>query len=321
MPGGLAQPVGLRKAARFGQIPNGGHMNRICKLLFAAAALLAPCGPAAAKLQLVIAETPDHRLVLENRPSDVQTEVTGLINGAPFHDVLACETLTDRLLPVARAEQLSMEAILAQYNLVNLWLGNICPGSSLTAFTPQEARDWLVELAGLRDSEDGSPFLNARDMLVEFYVFGAPGFEADYEAANTALKASGLRQADLYTAYMTERGLGREADLATSLTILESASAGGNRTATALLAQATETGHGRRRDEARAFAMYRELAAGISPPVWYRLGMMHLEGRGTALDPCQARIWLERAAGHAWSPVPAAQTALTRLANQRSCPN
>ena len=296
-------------------------MNTFCKFLVVVAALSGACGPAAAELVLGIAETPDHQITLENGPSGVQTEVTGMDGRIPFNDVLVCETLTARLLPAATSERPAMEAILAQYNLVNLWLGNICPGTAVTGFTPEQARDWLVELAGLHDSEDESPFLSSRNMLVEFYLFGAPGFQPDYEAAKVALEAHGVRRPSLYVAYMKAHGLGGEADPAASLALLESASAAGDRTATTLLAQATEIGSGRPRDEVRAFGMYRELAAAINPPVWYRLGLMYLQGRGAAADPCQARIWLRRAAGHAWSPVPEARAALARIEPPENCPN
>lgn len=296
-------------------------MKNIMHFLSAAAAATCLCGPAAAELRLVVAATPDHLLTLEDRPSEMQAELTALVDDAPLLDVIHCETLVERLLPVARRAEIDMDVIVAQYNLVNLWLGNLCPGADGFAFSNEEARAWLTDLSGLRRESDDAPFLNAHEMLLEFYLFGAPGFAPDSAAASTFLAATLIGpRAKLYAAYMADRALGTPADPARSVALLDEAASGGDWAAGALLAQALETGRGVAQDETAAFRLYSELAAGIAPPVWYRLGMMYLDGRGVAADACEARAWLRQAAGHAWSPVAAARSALERIENSDLCP-
>ena len=285
------------------------------------AAGIGASGRASAELTLVVAATPDHTLTLENRPDDIQAELVAVTeDGVPLLDVVACATIGERLLPTARASTLNMDVLVAQYNLVSVWLGDLCPGTAIAGVEPAEARAWLSELAGLQRSSDGAPFLRSREMQLEFYLFGAPGVAPDYVAARTYLAAQTGSQYSHYAAHMAEHGLGQEPDQAQSLAILRSASEAGNGAATALLGQALELGLGVEKDEAAAFAAYRDIAEGISPPVWYRLGMMFLDGRGVERDPCQARHWLRQAANHAWSPVSAAQTALQRIDRERSCP-
>jgi TPR repeat protein len=290
--------------------------------LAAFAALMGASGRADAELRLVVAETPDHMLVLENRPAEIQAELIAVVeNGSPMFDVVECESLIERLLPAARASAVNMDVIIAQYNLVSLWLGDICPGTSTEAITPAEARAWLDELAGLRRSSDGAPFLRSRELLLEFYLFGAPGYQPDYAAARTFLESQSTAPGfSLYAAYMAARGLGGASDQAQSVALLRSAADAGDRTASALLAQALEQGLGVEKNEAAAAAMYQDIAQRISTPVWYRLGMMYLEGRGVERDACAARSWLRQAATHAWSPVPAANAALERIATERACP-
>lgn len=295
--------------------PFGGSMRAICLAVAVFAAVLSARGHAAAELRLVVADVGDHRLSLENRPSEIQAELIGIVEGdAPLFDVVECTTLVERLLPRARATELNMEVIIAQYNLASLWLGDICPGTNTNAIAPNEARAWLDELSGLRRSRDGAAFLRSREMMAEFYLFGAPGYEPDYAAAREYIDAQPEPRFRLYAAYMAAHGLGAAADANQSLAQLRAASMAGDRDATALLAQAQELGLGAPIDEAAAFAAYRRLAEGISTPVWYRLGMMYRDGRGVAADPCQARFWLRQAATHAWSPVPAAEAAYGALA-------
>lgn len=287
--------------------------------IFAASVIAS--GRAAAELRLVVAESPDHRLTLENRPSEVQAELVAIVDdGIPMLNAVDCATLGERLLPTARAAELNIDVFIAQYNLVSVWLGDLCPGTAIEGVEPAEARAWLTELAGLRRSSDGAPFLRSREMQLEFYLFGGPGFEPDYAAARTYVAAQTGPQYSLYAAHMAERGLGQERDPTQSLTILRLASEAGDGTARALLGQALELGLGVEKNETAALAIYRDIAEGISPPVWYRLGMLYLDGRGVQPEACRAQDWLRRAAAHAWSPVSAAQAALDRIERERACP-
>ena len=258
----------------------------------------------------------DHRLILANAADDMQAELTGFAEGdIPFFDRVDCATIGARLLPLAQARDLSIEVIVSRYNLINVWTGNLCPGAQVAGLQPKEARGWLIEIASIRRAEDGAPFLEARERLAEMYIFGAPGVEPDPAAARALLatEEAANPRALLYVAYMHQNGLGDPADETAAFGVLRRAARTGNAEARALLAQASELGLGVPRDEAGAFAQYSELARdAVWPAVWYRLGLMLLEGRGVAAEPCAARRWLERAATHAWSPVPAARDALAR---------
>lgn len=285
-------------------------------LILALAALACFSTHAHAELKVVVSPDDDHRLVLANGPDDVQAELTRFAEGdVPFFDPIDCNTIGARLLPRAREEDLSIEVIVARYNLINVWTGNLCPGMQTPDLRAQEARAWLIEIAGLRRAEDGAPFLKARDRLLEVYIFGAPGIELDPAAARALLAGEDAAnpRAPLYLAYLHQHGLGGPADSNAALSVLRRAARAGSAEARALLAQASELGLGVPRDEAGAFAQYSELAGdAVWPAVWYRLGLMLLDGRGVTADPCAARRWLERAATHAWSPVPAALEALAR---------
>lgn len=277
------------------------------------AASLAFATPATAELHLSVDATPEHALALQDTQASVQAELIGMMDGdIPFEDLLNCTTLTTRLLPTARAADLDMNVIVARYNLVGFWLGDLCPGADTSAISPAEGYAWLDELAGLRSSGDGSPFLRARHMMLEFYLFGAPGFAPDRAAARAYLATQDATRFRLYAIYL--------ADEPEALALTRVAAEAGDNTARALMAQRLELGRGVPRDEAAAFAIYSDLAEkSISPPVWYRLGLMHRDGRSTPRDPCQARRWLSQAAGHARSPVTAAQEALAAIP-QGACP-
>lgn len=298
-------------------------------LVLALAALTCFSAPAHAELKVIVSPDGDHRLVLANEPDDMQAELTGFAEGdVPFFDRVDCATIGTRLLPHAREAELSIEVIVARYNLINVWTSNLCPGAQPAELSAQEARAWLIEIADLRRAEDGAPFLEARDRLLEVYIFGAPGIEPDPAAAREYLAgkaarahlagdAAGGPRTSLYLAYMRQHGIGEPADEAGAIPFLRRAALAGSGDARALLAQASELGLGVPRDEAGALAQYGELARGVWPAVWYRLGLMLRDGRGAPADPCAARRWLERAATHSWSPIPAAREA---LAGVPSCP-
>jgi TPR repeat protein len=206
--------------------------------------------------------------------------------------------------------------------MMNVWTGNLCGGVTDAMPTSTEARAWLEELAELSREEDDAPFVDARRRLAEVLVFGAPGVAPDYAAARAYIVGEAPRdpQMLLYLAYMAEHGLGGDADQARALDYLRQAEALGNASASALLAQAREFGSGVVRDEAAAFARYEQLARhAVAPPVWFRLGLMYLEGRGVSRDPCRARQWLDAAAGHAWTPVPQARPYLETIRAEGLC--
>ncbi|MEQ1619727.1 MAG: tetratricopeptide repeat protein [Terricaulis sp.] len=298
--------------------------------ILALAALVCSSATAHAELKVVVSPDGDHRLALANAPDDLQAELVGFAEGdIPMFDQVDCATIGARLLPQAR-EDLSIETIVARYNLINVWTGNLCPGTPIQGLQGEETRDWLIEIAGLRRAEDGAPFLEAQDRLLEMYIFGAPGVEPDPVAAREYLAgeaarahlagdAAGDPRTSLHIAYMRQHGIGEPADEAGTIPLLRRAALAGSAEARALLAQASELGLGMPRDEAAAFAQYTELARGVWPTVWYRLGLMLRDGRGVAADPCAARRWLERAATHSWSPVPAMREALASIAAE-NCP-
>lgn len=290
--------------------------------LLALAALISSSAGAHAELNVIVSAGGDHRLVLANAPDEVQAELTGFAEGdIPFFDRVDCASIAARLLPQARRE-LSIETIVARYNLINVWTGNLCPGAAIQGLQGEEARDWLIEIAGLRRAEDGAPFLEAQDRLLEMYIFGAPGVEPDPIAARVYMAAEANMDSRrwLYLSYLHQHGLGGPVDAAAAVSALALAAQAGSPEARALLAQASELGQGMPRDEAGAFAQYNELASGVWPAVWYRLGLMLRDGRGVAADPCAARRWLQRAATHSWSPVPAAREALASL-KAEGCPD
>ena len=278
---------------------------------------------ASAELRVIVSDAPGHRLVLAQAPDSMQAELTALgPDDAPMLDAVDCATLGSKLIQTARRDELRMDVIIARYNLINVWTGNLCGGVTDVMPTSAEARGWLTELAGLSREEDGAPFVDSRRRLAEVLVFGAQGVAPDYREARIYISGEAPRDAHmlLYLAYMAEHELGGDANQARTLDYLRQAEARGNASAAALLAQTQELGMGVTRDEAAAFARYEQLARDtISPPVWFRLGLMYLDGRGVARNPCQAREWLQSAASHAWAPVPEARQYLDAIRSERLC--
>lgn len=280
--------------------------------------------PARAELRLRVSPGPDQRLVLQQAPSSQPAELVGVgPDDIPMFGPVDCATLGARHLKRARADTLDIDVIVARYNLVNAWTGNLCSGANDPGLDPREARAWLDQLAGLSREEDGTPFIDARRRLAEVLTFGAPGVSPDpAEARRYALQESATDPAMLlYLAYTSEHGLGGPADERQALEFLRRAGERGDATARTLLAQAAELGlYGVERNEADAVARYSALAQVVNPPVWFRLGRMLLDGRGAPRDPCRARDLLERAQRHAWTPVPEAQAYLENIRQQDLCP-
>lgn len=278
---------------------------------------------ARAELGLTLSHDAEHRLVLTQSPATMQAELVGIAeNDTPLFGPADCATLGARYFETARAKALSIEVIIARYNIVNVWTGNLCPEGSDLSVEPLEARAWLDELAGLRRAEDDAPFIDARRRLAEVLTFGAPGVSPDYSAARRYLaqEAGSDPHMLLYLAYLAGNGLGGRPDQAETLDHLRRASERGSAEAAALLAQAHELGLlGLARDEAEAFARYSQVAQSVNPHVWFRLGLMLLEGRGGPRDPCRAQDLLERALGHAWSPIAEARPYLDAIRQQGLC--
>jgi len=278
---------------------------------------------ARAELGVGVSSDSEHRLLLIQRPPSMQAELIGLAeNDIPFFGPADCATLGARHLETARSGALNLEVIVARYNIINVWTGNLCAGGSDVSVQPGEARAWLDELAGLRRAEDGAAFIDARRRFAEMLVFGAPGVGPDYAEARRYLAQ--VAAADpamlLYLAYLAENGLGSPPDQEQALRDLRAASARGVAEAETLLVQASELGLlGLARNEAEAAARYARLAESVNPPVWFRLGRMLLEGRGAPRDPCRARELFERARSHAWSPVTAAGLYLDQIQEQALC--
>ena len=278
---------------------------------------------ARAELRVTVSGDADHHLELAQIPSSFEAELTGLTgDDTPVFGVAGCATLGSRLAGWARSAELNLDVLVARYNLVNMWSGNLCGGKTDVMPSGAEAKAWLDDLAGLSRAEDGAPFIDARRRLAEVLVFGAPGVAPDLARAKIYLAAEAARDPSmlLFSAYMAERGLGGAPDRAQALVQIRAAADRGNADAEALLAQAQELGLGVTRDEAGALARYERLAGLVAPPVWFRLGLMLLDGRGTKADACRAGQFLQRAAGHAWAPVPVAADYLKRLSDQASCP-
>lgn len=278
---------------------------------------------ARAELRLTPSTDAGQVLVLSQGPAAVQAELIGLNeNEVPLFGPADCATLSAKHLQTARTDELSLDVIIARYNIINVWTGNLCPGATLS-LQPAEARAWLDELAGLRRAEDGAPFIDARRRLAEALTFGAPGVAPDYAEARRYLQEESPSDPAmlLYLAYLTEHGLGGPRDEAQTLQLLRRASARGNPDADTLLAQASELGLlGLERNEAEAFARYSQLAQSVNPPVWFRLGRMLLDGRGAPRDPCRAQDLLARAQTHVWSPIPQARPYLDDITQRGLCP-
>ncbi|MBX3428248.1 MAG: sel1 repeat family protein [Hyphomonadaceae bacterium] len=286
-------------------------------------ALVLAAPSARAELGVGISSDAEHQMLLVQRPPSMQAELIGLAdNDIPLFGPVDCATLGARHLQTARSGALSIEVIVARYNIVNVWTGNLCAEGNDVSVQAREARAWLAELAGLRRAEDGAAFIDARRRFAEMLVFGAPGQAPDYAEARRYLSTEA--EADpamlLYLAFLDENGLGGAPDLAQAFQHLHSAGARGVGEAEALLAQASELGLlGQARDETDAVARYERLAESVNPPVWFRLGRMLLDGRGAARDPCRAQVLLHRARSHAWNPVLEADQYLDRIREEGLC--
>lgn len=170
-------------------------------------------GMANAELALVLSDDGAGRIELANTDRFMQrAEVEG-IGVARITD---CRTLGSRLLPLARQPSSTDGAgLFARYNLVNLWLDNLCWGKSDALPAANEARSWLLDLAGLYRVGDSEPFLDAHQMLAQLYLFGAPGSPPDYASAARFLKADAERhpkQVGLYLAFAYDHGMGLSQD-------------------------------------------------------------------------------------------------------------
>lgn len=300
------------------------HLHRLRSMaLFACVASGFLVTSARAELGITVSNDSDHRLVLSRRPVSVEAELVGLAkDDVPMFDVIRCDTLGSRLIGQARASELNMDVIVARYNLVNVWSGNICGGKTDVMPTGEEARTWLEELAGLSRQEDGAPFIDARRRLAEVLIFGAPGVEPDLPRAQAYIAGESKRDPEmlLFAAYMAGRGLGGTADPARYVSLIRQAADRGNVDASALLAQALELGEGAKRDERAAVARYEEISRYVMPPIWFRLGLMLKDGRGVKADPCRARDFLTLAAEHNTASVPAARAYLEEISAGRACP-
>ena len=285
--------------------------------------VLAAC-PVWAQVTTVIADDGTERIVLKSGADEFfqQEYAKTLLPGpdgrvAPVFDAAPCATLGSQSLQIVRSGQVTIEVLVARYNLVNLWLGNVCHGKSDAAPDPAEARKWLLSLQYADFGKGLQLFADSHKMLAQFYLFGAPGFAPDYPSALALLKEEVKGKASfpaLCFYYMYEYGLGVPKDAPQAHVWLEKAAAAGNSDAEMLLAQAMELS-----DQAKAFNSYLELSKSVLPPVWFRLGLMYLEGRGTQKNPCKAQEMFQKAAGHYWSPAPQAKKYLDQIREQKLC--
>lgn len=296
-----------------------------------ALALLALGQPAGAGLNPVIANDGSERIVLANQRDGLEERIdlTRYFRESDGHwaataDSVKCATLGSKYLNQARSTALTIEVMLARYNMVRLWTGRVCDGRSDALPTADEARKWLVELAGLYESKDNAPFLQSREYLAEYYLFGGPDGWPNYPAfikyVGEQIEAKTPGGFWRYFAYAYANGLGVPRDPAQALMWVRRGAVEHDARARMLLAQALELGDGMPRDETAAFKAYQEISNYTWPPMRFRLGLMYLEGRGTAKDPCQAKKWLTDAATHYWSPVPQARRYLDLIRDQNLCP-
>jgi tetratricopeptide (TPR) repeat protein len=282
-------------------------------------------GPVSAQLTTAIADDGTDRIVLKSGfdEFDQHVYVKTLIRDqnervGPLLENAPCATLGSQMIERARSTQFNLETLVARYNLVNLWLGNLCHGKSDVLPAPEEAKAWLLGIVRATLPGDAHRSLRTHGMLVQLYLFGAPGSPPDYPAA-LALLNEDVRGKDYFPAltlsYVYEHGLGAPKDPVQARAWLEQAAEHGIPDARVLLAQAKE------RDNAvEAFNVYLDVSKAVEPPVWFRLGLMYLEGRGTQKDPCKAQDMLQKAAGHVWTPVPQARKYLDQIREQNLCP-
>lgn len=279
-----------------------------------------------AKLDTVIADDGTNRIVLKNIHEHFYQNayLAGLVTDhgqvAPYWAPVDCKTFGSQNIEKARAKPEGMSFYVARYNLVNLWMGAMCEGKSDVLPTAAEAQAWIKDMAGLRHGGDNAPFLDSHEKLMELYLFGGPGVPPDYTSAlaylNEEVKTRPGRAA-LYLAYVYEHGLGVPKDEVQARAWFQQAADAGNGYAQMLLVQAQELGLGMPRNEAQAFESYLKMSKTVWPPVWFRLGLMYLDGRGTAKDACAAKEWLAKAAER---PIPQAKPFLERIERENLCP-
>jgi TPR repeat protein len=296
------------------------------KPIFALLVILT-AGPLQAQLQLGIDDDTE-RIVLRyahnefNQHWYVKALVPDKSGDAPLMAGVKCEHFGSEQMAKARQIPGGMDIYVARYNLVKLWMQDICHGKSDVLPSPEEAKAWLIDMTGLRRASDDAPFLDSRAMLINMYLFGAPGVPPDYAAGlaylNKEVKAKPGYALDLF--YVYEHGLGVPPDQAKAREWFQHAYDLGGLGPRILVAQAKELGLGVDRDEAAALAAYQEFAKTIDPPVWFRLGRMYLEGRGTPKNPCKAKEFFTKALQRVWDPVQQAQKYLDQIRQQNLCP-
>jgi len=301
-----------------------GTMPLIKRRILAVLLLVLAACPLSAQITPEIADDGTDRIILKHATNEFnqQNYVTTLLrsndgNAGPLMEKVHCETLGSQNLEKARSTQLNLETFIARYNLVNLWLGNLCHGKSDVLPTPEEAKAWLLGIAGSTLPGNAAQSLGTHRMLVQLYLFGAPGSAPDYPAAlallNEQVKTES-RPPALSLSYVYEHGLGVPKDQVQARAWLERGAEAGSPDAKMLLAQAKEF-----KNDAEAFNSYLELSKAVYPPVWFRLALMYLEGRGTQKDPCKAQEMFQKAASHYWSPVPQAKKYLDQIRAQNLC--
>jgi TPR repeat protein len=236
-----------------------------------------------------------------------------------------CETLGSDLIALARSRSREYEAILARYNLVSVWLGNICRGKTDRLPDVKELKRWLLDLATQPDpfnSYRKSAFYEAPDMLMQMYLFGAPEVEPDHPAAVAYLNDKDrnlLPRPEIYWAYMYSQGLGVTKDTQEAHARIKQIGPL-NSDRRALVAQWHEIGDGEIKNEKQAFDEYLALAEKEHGPARFRLGVMYFDGRGTDKNACQAKYWLQLAAQNSRWPIPQAKPYLDRIESEGSCP-
>lgn len=120
--------------------------------------------------------------------------------------------------------------------------------------------------------------------------------EYDVAASRFAVMASGgIAIAQRNLAFLYERGLGVEQNLATAMQWYRAAADQGDRDSKLALAQLLEEGAALQ-DRALALSLYQELATTGSTKAAIRLASLHFRGVGTAQDYVAAAQWFVRAA-------------------------
>lgn len=295
-------------------------MPFIKRRTLAALLLVLAAGPLWAQVKAAIADDGTERIVLKSGTDEfyqdfyVETFVKGQDGQLePLVAAVRCQTLGSQLLGKAQSPEYNPETLLARYNLVSLWLGNLCHGKSDAVPTAEEAKAWLLGIVRSKLPGTLDRSLRTHQMLAQLYLFGAPGSPPDYPAAlaflNEELKSNASFPA-LCLSYVYEHGLGVPQDAAQAHIWLERAATAGNPDAKMLLIQAREQNNG-----AEAFSSYLAMSKAVYQPVWFRLGLMYLEGRGTEKDPCKAQEMFQNAAVR----VPQSKKYLDQIRQQKLC--